>query len=132
MIFWFDSYFIYFITGATLLLSAIGLWFIAIMPGIDRWSKRFFRSLFILFILLNLVGFIDTITYSYPVPIWIMYLMIILESVLLSIAPLMMTAYLIHCCGEKVFSNKLFHAVLVLWGVFIALLVVSPFTKIFY
>ena len=132
MIFWFDSYFIYFITGATLLLSLTGLWFTAVMPGIDRWSKRFFRSLFVLFILLNIVGLLDIITYSYPVPIWIMYLMIILESVLLSIAPLMMTAYLIHCCGEKVFSNKLFYAVLALWGVFVAMLAVSPFTKIFY
>ena len=132
MIFWFDPLFIYFILGATLLLSVTGLWFLAVMPGIDRWSKRFFRSLFVLFIQLNLVGFSDSIAYSYPVPVWIMYLLIILESVLLSIAPLMMTAYLIHCCGEDVFSNKLFHAVLVLWGVFIALLAVSPFTKIFY
>ncbi|MBR1486150.1 MAG: histidine kinase [Synergistaceae bacterium] len=132
MIFWFDSLFIYFILGATLLLSVTGLWFTAIMPGIDRWSKRFFRSLFIVFILLNIVGFSDTITYSYPVPMWMMYLMIILETVLLSLAPLMMTAYLIHCCGEKVFSNKLFHAVLALWGIFIALLAISPFTEIFY
>ena len=28
--------------GAALLLSALGLWFIAVIPGMDRWSKRFF------------------------------------------------------------------------------------------
>ena len=112
MIFWFDVYFIYFTIGATLLLSVTGLWFIAIMPGVDLWSKRFFRSLFILMLMLNLIGFIDTITYSYPVPMLIMYLMVILESVFLSLALVMMTAYLLHCCGENVRSNRLFHAVL--------------------
>ena len=132
MIFWFDSQFIYFMIGAVLLLSLTGLWFIAVMPGIDSWSKRFFRSLFMLFILLNFIGFIDTVTYKYPVPIWVMYFMIILESALLSLSLLMMTAYLLHCCGENVRSSKLFHAVLALWGVFIVMLTVSPFSKVFY
>ena len=132
MIFWFDAYFIYFTIGATLLLSVTGLWFIAIMPGVDLWSKRFFRSLFILMLMLNLIGFIDTITYSYPVPMLIMYLMVILESVFLSLALVMMTAYLLHCCGENVRSNRLFHAVLGLWGVFVVLLIIPLFTEVFY
>ncbi|MBQ3398177.1 MAG: histidine kinase [Synergistaceae bacterium] len=132
MIFWFDSFFIYFMMGVTLLVSVIGLWFTAIMPGIDRWSKRFFRSLFTLFILLNIIGFLDTIIYIYPVPMWIMYLMIILESVLLSLSLLMMTAYLLHCCGENVRSNRLFHAVLGLWGVFVVMLTIPLFTEVFY
>ena len=38
---WTD-YFYYFIIGATLLLSMLGLWFIAIIPGINGWHKRFF------------------------------------------------------------------------------------------
>lgn len=132
MIFWFDSYFIYFIVGATLLLSLTGLWFIAIMPGIDRWNKRFFRTLFTLFILLNIIGFIDTITYSYPAPMWLMYLMLILESVFLSLALVMMTAYLLHCCAENVRSSRLFHAVLGLWAVFVVMLTIPLFTEVFY
>ena len=118
--------------GVTLLVSVIGLWFTAIMPGIDRWSKRFFRSLFVIFVLLGLIGFLDTIIYIYPVPMWIMYLMIILESVLLSLSLLMMTAYLLHCCGENVRSNRLFHAVLGLWGVFVVMLTIPLFTEVFY
>ena len=118
--------------GVTLLVSVIGLWFTAIMPGIDSWSKRFFRSLFTLFILLNIIGFLDTIIYIYPVPMWIMYLMIILESVLLSLSLLMMTAYLLHCCGENVRSSRLFHAVLGLWGVFVVMLTIPLFTEVFY
>ena len=132
MIFWFDPYVIYFTIGAALLLSLIGLWLTAIMPGIDRWSKRFFRSLFILFILLSFTGFIDVITCSYPIPMWINYFVITLETVLLSLPLLMMTAYLIHCCGENVRSSRLFHAVLALWGVFIVLLTISPFNEVFY
>ena len=132
MIFWFDSYVIYFTIGATLLLSLIGLWLTAIMPGIDRWSKNFFRSLFILFILLSFIGFIDTITYNDSVPKWIMHFVITLETVLLSLSLLMMTAYLLHCCGENVRSSRLFHAVLALWGVFIVLLTISPFNGVFY
>ena len=132
MIFWFDSYVIYFTIGATLLLSLIGLWLTTIMPGIDRWSKNFFRSLFILFILLSFIGFIDTITYNDSVPKWIMHFVITLETVLLSLSLLMMTAYLLHCCGENVRSSRLFHAVLALWGVFIVLLTISPFNGVFY
>lgn len=36
--------FYFFLIGAALLLSAIGLWFTAIVPGVDRWSKRFFLT----------------------------------------------------------------------------------------
>ena len=38
---WSDYFFI-FILGAALLLSVIGVWFAAVISGIDRWSKRFF------------------------------------------------------------------------------------------
>lgn len=132
MIFWFDSYFIYFEIGAALLLSIMGLWFLAIMPGIDRWSKRFFRSLFIILVVLCLIGFSDAVSYCYSVPAWLSYLLIIVEALFLSMTLLMMTAYLLHCCGENVCSNRLFHAVLALWGVFIVMLAFSPFNEIFY
>ena len=132
MIFWFDSYFIYFMIGADLLVSVIGLWFTAVMPGLDRWSKHFFRSLFVIFVLLSIIGFLDSVMYSFPVPMWMMYVLIIIETVLTSLAPLMMTAYLVHCCGENVRSSRLFHAVMGLWGVFIVMLAVSPFTEELY
>ena len=40
------EFFSYSISGAAQLLSAMGLWFAAIIPGIDRWSKRFFLHFF--------------------------------------------------------------------------------------
>ena len=132
MIYWNDAYFIYFIIGAALPLSFFGLWLTAIMSGIDRWSRRFFRVLFTVLVLLSMFGFIETITYSYPVPIWTLYFLLIIESLLLSMPLPMMTAYLLHCCGEKFRSSKLFHTVLSLWLVFLVLLITDPITKIFY
>ena len=41
------DFFYFFIIGAALLLSVLGLWFTAIIPGFDRWSKRFFMLYFI-------------------------------------------------------------------------------------
>ena len=65
MIFWYDFFFYYFASGATLLLSLLGLWFIAIMPSIDCWSKRFFRILFAAFVLLSLNCLTEVVLYSH-------------------------------------------------------------------
>ncbi len=53
--------------------------------------------------------------------------LVLLESLLLSLPPLMLTAYLLHCCDENLRSSKLLHAVLGLWAIFVALLVSTPF-----
>ncbi len=132
MIFWYDLYFIYFMGGATLLLSFLGLWFIAIMPSIDRWSKRFFRILFTDLVLLSLNGLSNLILFRNTVPAVLLYLTIILEALLLSMTLPMMTVYLLHCCGENVRSSKLFHAVLSLWVVFAGLVLTAPFIGGFY
>ena len=39
------------IISATLMLSMIVIWFSAVIPGTDRWNRRFFQSYFIVFIL---------------------------------------------------------------------------------
>ena len=132
MIDWNAAYFIYFICGAAMMLSFMGLWFIAIMPGIDHWSERFFRILFTVLVLLSLSGIIETFTYSYPVSVAVLYLILILESVFLSLPIPMMTAYLLHCCGERIRSSKLFYTVMGLFAVFCVMLTSAPFTGEFY
>ena len=124
--------FYYFLIGAALFLSIQGLWFTAIMPGIDRWSVLFFRCLFIDFILLSLSGFTETLLLSYLAQVAALEFITFLESMFLS-APLpMITAYLLHCCGESVHKNKLFQTVLILWIVYFILLASSPFFDSFY
>ena len=56
------------IFGATFLLSAIGLWFTFILPGMDRWSRRFFIHFFAVYILCCLSGLADVVLQYYPVP----------------------------------------------------------------
>ena len=132
MVFWYDFFFYYFASGATLLLSLLGLWFITIMPNVDRWSKRFFRILFAAFVLLSLNCIIQVVLYSHTVPIASLYITFILESLLLSMTLPMITVYLLHCCGEDVRSSKLFYAVLSLWAVFAGLVTIAPFIGGFY
>ena len=132
MIGWYDDYVVYFVIGATLVLSFFGLWLTAIMPGIDRWSKRFFRILFTILVLLCFAGFIDTVAYRHDITVGTMHFIMFIETVMLSLPLPMMTAYLLHCCGEAVVSGRLFQAVLGLWAGFIAMLASAPFIGDFY
>ena len=113
--------------GAALLLSAIGLWFSIVIHGINRWSRRFFKSYFIIFLLCCLSSIAELLLQYYTAPRAVFIFLLLLESFLFSLPLLMLTAYLLHCCGENIRRSKLFHAVIVLWTVFIALLVSSLF-----
>ena len=113
--------------GAALLLSAIGLWFTVVIHGIDRWSRRFFMSYFIIFLLCCLSNVAEMILQYYTAPRAVFIFLLLLESLLLSLPLLMLTAYLLHCCGENIRTSKLFHVVIGLWAVFIALLVSALF-----
>ncbi|MBQ9247354.1 MAG: hypothetical protein IJ171_02070, partial [Ruminococcus sp.] len=68
------------IFGAALLLSAIGLWFTIVIPGIDRWSQRFFISYFIVFLLCCLSNIAEVILQYYTVPKAIFIFLLLLES----------------------------------------------------
>ena len=59
---WSDFFYV-FIFGAALLLSALGMFFAAVIPGIDRWSKRFFLGYFSVFLLCCLSSLMETVFY---------------------------------------------------------------------
>ncbi|MBQ9905074.1 MAG: histidine kinase [Synergistaceae bacterium] len=127
---WVDIFY-FFIGGVALLLSMLGLWFTAIMPGIDRWSKHFFLSYFIVLMLCCIFNFTEVIFYYYPVSISVMYFVVLLGSMSLALPLVMLTVYLLHCCGENMRSSKLFYAVLCMLGVHFVQLAVTPFTGFF-
>ena len=54
------------IISAALLLSVVGLWFTAVMPGIDRWGKRFFLHYFIVLMVCCFSSFIELILSHHP------------------------------------------------------------------
>ena len=117
----------YIICGAALLLSMLGLWFTAIMPGTDRWSRRFFRSYFTVLMLSCFSGLLEVILMRNPVPIPVIRIVLALESLFLSLPLPMLTAYLLHCSGESIRGSRLFRAVLLLWAVYALLPTASAF-----
>ena len=62
------------IISAALMLSMIVIWFSTVIPGMDRWSRRFFRSYFIDFILHILIERIIFSDYALKIYLWIFYI----------------------------------------------------------
>ena len=52
--------------SAMLTLTALGLGIAAIMPGANRWNKRFFIFLFATTMLLTATGLFDLLVYKNP------------------------------------------------------------------
>lgn len=122
----------FFIIGAALLLSVLGLWFTAIIPGFDRSSKRFFLYYFMVLMLSGISALVGFVISSYPVPDALLRFILILEC-LLSVLPLpMLTVFLLHCCKEPPRQSRLIPVVFFLWGVYFVLLLCGMFTDAFF
>ncbi|MBO7662073.1 MAG: histidine kinase [Clostridia bacterium] len=119
------------IISAALLLSMVGLWFTAVMPGIDRWGKRFFLCFFSVLMVCCFSGFIELILSHYPVPGAAISIVVFIELLSLSLPLPMLTAYMLHACGENTRSSRLFHAALGLLAVYFFVLASAPFNGVF-
>ena len=105
------------ILGAALLLSVMGLWFTVVIPGMDRWSRRFFINYFIVFMLCWLSAIIESLFQSYSVPCAVFRFLLFLENLLLSVPLPMLTVFLLRSSSEDIRSGRLLKAVLILWAV---------------
>ena len=128
---WSDYYY-FIIAGAALLLSILGLWFAAILPGVDRWIKRFFLSFFAVLMLTCFSGLLEIALLHYSAPVPVISLLLVLESLLLSLPLPMLTVYLLYCCRESIRKSRLFHAVFVLWTIYSLLAAAMPFIDGFF
>ena len=122
----------YILVGASLMLALLGLGAVVIMPGIDRWSKRFFMVYFLSLALYAGLSMAEVISYILPEMGSVQDIILYLDSLLPSVLMPLMTVYLLHCCGEKWRNSTLFHVVAVLWLVFFIMLNMTPFTSWFY
>lgn len=122
----------YFIIGATLLLSMLGLWFTAIMPGVDRWNKHFFRRFFIVLMLNDCTVLTDIALRSYAVPGAVIRFMLALECLILVLPLPMLTVLLLHCCGENMRESRLLQAVLGLLGAYFLLVISGLVSNAFF
>ena len=127
-----NDFFYYFTIGSTLLLSTLGLWFTAIMPGIGSWNKRFFRSFFIVLILNDCIVLTDIILRAYSAPGTVILFMLVLECLLLALPLPMMTVLLLHCCGENIRESRLLKAVPGLWAVYFLLVISGLINNAFF
>ena len=128
MINWIEPFY-YFISGATLLLTATGLWFAIILPGPDRWSKRFFITYFIILLLASISGLADTVFFRYPELETVRKISLFLETTFITLPLPMLTVCLLRCCGENIRGSMLFRAVTGLWTLLFILLVPALVTR---
>lgn len=117
------------IFGAALLLSVMGVWFTAVIPGLDRWSKRFFLCYFIAFMLCCLSCLLETLPLFVPISNAAFSFLLTVESLLLSLPLPILTVYLLHCRGESMRKSALLRAVAAMWAPYCALCVSTPFTE---
>ena len=120
------------IISVALVLSVMGLWFTAVMPGMDYWSKRFFLVYFIVLMGCILSSLIALVLHYFPVSSVVIYIILHLECLLLSLPLPMLTTYLLHCCSESIRSNKLFQTVFGQWAVYFVLLASASVTGGFF
>ena len=113
--------------GAALLLSVMGVWFTAVIPGLDRWSKRFFLCYFVAFLLCCLSSMLELIPLFFPISKGAFYVILAVESLLLSVPLPMLTAYLLHCRGKTLRQSRLLWVVAALWTMYFVLVVASPY-----
>ena len=123
---WLDIFY-FSIFGAALLLSAMGVWFTAVIPGLDRWSKRFFLGYFFAFMLCCLSCMLEAIPRFFPISNAAFYFLLTVESLFLSLPLPMLTVYLLHCRGEALRESRLLRAVGALWALYLVLVVSAPF-----
>ena len=122
----------YSVGGALLLLMILGIAFSAFMPALDRWSRRFFIILFSLLLLYVIAIFIDLLIYTDPDMVKAEMIVVLSEYLFFSMLTVIPTFFLLHCCSENIRSSVLFRTVMTLWGIFCLMVLVAPFTDLFY
>lgn len=118
--------------GGMLALTALGLVIAAIMPGTDRWNRRFFTGLFATLMLCMTALLIDCLVWEKPDMATADKIAVYFEYFLLSLQIPMFTAFLLHTCGERWQRSILFRTALVLWISYFILLGIAQCTTFLY
>ena len=110
----------------------IGLIISAIMPGIEKISRKFFVSLFAILFFLMTVTFIITFVFQNPEMLIENKIAVFLQYFFISLPLPIFTAYFLKVCGENLRKNLIFRTVIASWIIYFILLAVGQFTEIFY
>lgn len=120
------------IIGALLAMMLLGIAFSAFMPAIDRWSRRYFITLFSLLFLCSASCFLVILFWEDPSKITAIKIVYIFEGLLLSTPIFMPTTFLLHSCGENIKKSLLFKLTSVLIGLYVITVFAAPFTNKLY
>ena len=121
-----------FACGAMLMMSGLGIESAIVTPSLGRWDKRFFIAFFSALTLGAAAFFLELAAYVDPTLVILQMIAYYIQSLCGTIAFPMLTAYLLHCCGEDWRGSTLFRAVTALWIVYFVLTSVAPFTNVFF
>lgn len=130
--FYWQSVIASFTIGGLLVVAILGMVLAAILPGLDRWSRRFFMWFFAL-LTLDMVAYItELLAINYPNLLCQELVAGFLQSLIPSVLILMLTVYLLHCCGEDRRKSTLLRAAAALWITYFIIILIAQFTTMFY
>ena len=121
----------YFLLGAMFFASIFGIFISVFMPGIDKLNKKFFAFMFGNLTLMIIAWTVDITTWRNPEMLTEERIAIFFEGFCSALTMPAFTIYLLRLCGESL-KNKLFYAVVFLFGICLILLGVAQVTEIFY
>ena len=122
----------YVLSGALMVMMAIGIAFSAFMPALDRWNRRYFIAFFSLFFLCIVSCFLAIVFWEKPEMAQASRIVYLFEGLLLSTPVFMPTLILLHSCGENLRKSLLLKIVTALECVYIIWVAVIQFTDAFY
>ena len=128
---WYDI-FAFSLSGAILVIMALGIVLSAVVPSLDKWSRRYFVTLFSLLFLCTVSCFLALIFWYDPTMAAVERVIYLFEDIFLPASIFMPTIFLLHFCGENIKKSALFKIVTALLGAYIAILLSSQFTDVFY
>ena len=120
--------------AAGMAVVLLGLLMAAASRHQERWSRRFFITLFALLLVYVAADLISQISLALlgAEAALLSRAGIFFESLISSLLMPLLTLYLLHCVGEDWRKSPLFAAVGVLWLIYFALLVITQFTSVIY
>lgn len=120
------------LSSALVTLTALGLGIAAVMPGTNRWNRRFFVFLFADIMLLTAVVIFELFVYEDPTRATAEKIAVYFEYLLIPLPMPVFTAYLLHSCGESWKASGIFRAMSAAFCSFFLLLAAAQGTTFLY
>ena len=118
--------------SAMLVLMLMALIYVIVIPASDRWSKNYFIVFFSLLTVCVCATFVSAIFYEKPGFVQVEGVSCYIEAIMISVLMPIPTFLIVHSCKETLIKSTLLRAVIILWGVYIALLEINKLTELFF